>query len=75
MQGPFPQIAPDKPGGRALIADCQAKLCELLDESNLADTSLSEFLAVVLSQEADRAGVEAQLRELLDDLGPVLLNW
>jgi hypothetical protein len=75
MKGPFP-VAPNTPGGQALIADCQAKLSELLEQDELEDTSLSEFLAVLLAQETDRAGVEAQLAELqLDDMAPQLLDW
>ncbi len=74
MQGPF-NLHPSTPGGQALIEDTQGKLAELLEEESLEDASLSEFLAVLLSRAPDRATVEAELVELLQDLAPILLDW
>jgi hypothetical protein len=74
MKGPL-NLHPSTPGGQVLIEDTQAKLAELLEEESLEDASLSEFLAVLLSRSPDRATVEAELVDLLQDLGPVLLDW
>lgn len=72
--GPY-NVAPKTAGGQVLIADTQAKLAQLLEQDSLDDTSLSEFLAVVLSTETSREAVEAQLTDLLEDLTPKLLEW
>lgn len=74
MSGTF-KVHPSTPGGKVLIQDVQAKLADLLGVEELADTSLSEFLAILVAKESDRAVVEKELAELVDDLAPTLLEW
>jgi hypothetical protein len=74
FNGPY-NVAAGTPGHQILIDDTQAKLAELLEQDVLHDTALSEFLAVLLSTETSREGLEAQLSELLEDLTPRLLGW